>query len=380
MTLYCGCFGACSVRRGYKVHPALGADVVASNNTPPSDRQAWIKWAAEQKWLHYRYASFDGMGNHQTTLHHPDSTAFKDLLKSKEISEKYKESKTLLGEGGFSKVKLARTRSTSKEVAMKITSMKDITAQQEVELLTFLGPHHEGICNLVDFYANGKQLHMIFEFCTGGDIMDLVHDEDRLSEKDGARVARCVVSALEYCHSKNIAHRDIKGENVLCYRKKMEEPLRCKLADWGCATYFKNYNQIFSEKIGSSCYMAPEVVKESYLPAKADIWSLGATVWTVLHGEPPFRGPTHDITFERVLTEVIELPKSISVGCSTTAQHFILSCMQRRAWKRPLAGDLIKHPWLSMIDSDKPYPEMEVPKGDDPAQIPHDEVLTMPRS
>jgi calcium-dependent protein kinase len=276
-------------------------------------------------------------------------------------------------------VKLATMKSSSRQVAIKITSNKDREAQREVELLTFLGADHENICNLVDFYPKGKELYMIFEYCTGGDIMDLVHDNDRLTESEGANVARCICSALAYCHTKNIAHRDIKGENVLCFRATEISPLRCKLADWGCATYFASYEETFSQKIGSSCYMAPEVVKECYLPAKADIWSLGATVWTVLHGEPPFRGPTHDITFQRMLTETLLLPKSISVGTSTCCQHFILSTMNRRAWKRPLADTLLNHPWLQELGDDDSYPEMEVPEQMDPKSIPDDEVLRMPQ-
>lgn len=223
---------------------------------------------------------------------------------------------------------------------------------------------------------------MIFEYCTGGDIMDVVHDNDRLTEAEGVIVAKCITSALAYCHERSIAHRDIKGENVLCFRPSDTEPLRCKLADWGCATYFESYSQTFSQKIGSSCYMAPEVVKECYIPGKADIWSLGATIWTVLHGEPPFRAPTHDVTFQRMLSETIELPKSITVGCSTCAAHFILSCMNRRAWKRPLALDLLNHPWLKPLGEGEEYPEMDLTAVSpvDPASIPDSEVNQMPQS
>ena len=54
--------------------------------------------------------------------------------------------------------------------------------------------------------------------------------------------------------------------------------------------YFKDQQQVFSERLGTSCYVAPEVLKQKYYPAKADLWSLGATVFMMLAGEAPFHG------------------------------------------------------------------------------------------
>eukprot|EP00040_Diaphanoeca_grandis_P027819 m.159208 g.159208 ORF g.159208 m.159208 type:complete len:380 (-) comp31126_c2_seq1:73-1212(-) len=370
-TQYCpkGCFDFLSCfrlrfKRGYRVAPTL---VVPDS---------------QQQWGWYKYHNM-GSGESKP-LHHPEAIPFKRLIEEKEVKIRYKVSKSILGTGGFSKVKLAhQTKSTStvgidiEQLAVKITSNKDKEAQREVELLHFLGTACENICILKDFYPKSNELHMVFEYCPGGDIMDLVYDNERLSEPEAAIVARCIVSALNYCHSKNIAHRDIKGENVLCYRATEDTPLVCKLADFGCATYFEDYDQFFSQKIGSSCYMAPEVVKEKYVPAKADLWSLGVTIWTVLNGEPPFHGPTHDLTFQRVLEEEVILPVSITLGCSTACQNFIMQLMERRMWKRPTAQVLMNHPWLQDL-KDSEYPHMEVPKSEDPKSIAADELLKMP--
>lgn len=83
--------------------------------------------------------------------------------------------------------------------------------------------------------------------------MDLLHTEERLSEADAVTVARSIVTAVEFCHSRNISHRDIKGDNIL-FRKDEFGRLECKLADFGGATYFEKYDQVFSEKVQISLH------------------------------------------------------------------------------------------------------------------------------
>ena len=96
-------------------------------------------------------------------------------------------------------------------------------------------------------------------------------------------VARDLLAAVAHIHSFDVAHRDIKGENVLCTGHFAAGTLRCRLADFGAATHYQKA-QLFSERIGSTCYIAPEVVKQKYFPKDADIWSVGATIYTLLAG------------------------------------------------------------------------------------------------
>ena len=101
--------------------------------------------------------------------------------------------------------------------------------------------------------------HMVFEYCDGGDVMDVLVQKERFSEPLAAQVARNLVSAIAFCQEKNIAHRDIKGENVLCFGGQEDESqMRFKLTDFGAATYYGSWDEVHSQKIGSSCYVAPE--------------------------------------------------------------------------------------------------------------------------
>ena len=118
---------------------------------------------------------------------------------------------------------------------------------------------HESIVSMIDFYIASGNLHMVFEYCDGGDVMDVLVRKERFSEPLAAQVARNLVSAIAFCQEKNIAHRDIKGENVLCFGGQEDErQMRFKLTDFGAATYYGSWDEVHSQKIGSSCYVAPE--------------------------------------------------------------------------------------------------------------------------
>lgn len=95
-----------------------------------------------------------------------------------------------------------------------------------------------------------------------------------------------VLSAINYCHSKNIVHRDLKPENLLL--DKDESNPKIKIIDFGTSSVF-DPEQTMSQKFGTPYYIAPEVLKKKYT-AKCDIWSIGVILYILLCGYPPFNG------------------------------------------------------------------------------------------
>jgi len=255
-----------------------------------------------------------------------EAPTFEDVCPDKMNSltkSSFKSTSKLLGEGGFSKVKLGVHRESEKKVAIKITSDKDKNARNEVRLLSLLGTH-DHLCHLLECYRSGKKLYMVFDYYAQGDLMDLLLEVERFQEPVARRVAVQMADAVNFCHAFNIAHRDIKGENVFYRGDVKENNLHIVLGDFGAATYFEKWSDVFSEKIGSSCYVAPELLKGYYYPSKADVWSFGATIFALMSGHPPFHGPYRDLTTERVLTIKLELPIAITKFSSKAAQNFIM--------------------------------------------------------
>ena len=123
------------------------------------------------------------------------------------------------------------------------------------------------------------------ELCTGGELFEEITKRSSFSEKDAAGILSQVLSAMSYCHAKNICHRDLKPENILLDSKNNNA---VKVIDFGTAQIFTpgvNMNQTY----GTAYYIAPEVINGNY-NEKCDIWSIGVIMYILLSGKPPFDG------------------------------------------------------------------------------------------
>lgn len=367
-----------------------------SNKVLPSDVGA--------EWAHRQYTG----GNHKfASAALPDGASNFDQLwphgNNKVVKHLYVLDKRQLGEGGFSVVRLGvcgagrndvitppdSIVNSTLNVAVKITKKSHAAmAKREAELLVMVGPH-PNVIKLLDCYTHKSRMHSVFEYCGRGDLMDLVFEFDRLEEAVVQLVARDLLAAVAHIHSFDVAHRDIKGENVLCTGHFAAGTLRCRLADFGAATHYQKA-QLFSERIGSTCYIAPEVVKQKYFPKTADIWSVGATIYTLLAGTPPFHAPFQDLTLHRVLSTTLRLPVAITRHTGLAGQHFILSLMRRRSWQRPSAATALQHAWIAAPHGGTAASEngtgvaavpcMVLPEEEDPTLLSDDDMLFDPEA
>ena len=106
-----------------------------------------------------------------------------------------------------------------------------------------------------------------------------------------------VLQAVAYCHSKNIVHRDIKPENLMMDSPDTEV---VKVIDFGTSTEYDK-KKAMKQTFGTYFYIAPEVLNHNY-NEKCDVWSVGAIMYTMLVGAPPFSGETEDDIIQSVLS------------------------------------------------------------------------------
>ena len=177
------------------------------------------------------------------------------------------------------------------------------------------------------------------EYASGGELFDYIVKRKRLQEDEACRFFQQIISGVEYIHKVKICHRDLKLENwVLESGKDVWSPL--KLIDFGLSTHFTQGHRL-SRVVGSSYYVAPEVLKKSYTEA-CDLWSLGVIVFVLLQGYLPF-----ELT-EKFSTNKYELhfdPVDFR-HISLQAKTLISSCLDISPHKRPSAKDLLLAPWL----------------------------------
>ena len=192
----------------------------------------------------------------------------------------------MLGKGN-STVLQAYDSNNDQLIAVKLIKVSGMPAdafdeiEREARLLATLS--HEKI---VTYYGSKREdgyLKIYMEYVDGGSLLTLLRSTQPFAEPIAARFTRQILEGLEYLHSHNIIHRDIKCANVLVDRHGA-----IKLADFGCA---KEALSVLQSYYGTSGWVAPEVRKKRGYNFFADIWSLGCTVYEMLVGYSPFAKP-----------------------------------------------------------------------------------------
>lgn len=188
----------------------------------------------------------------------------------------------VLGEGTTGKVKLVQHKDTGQQFAIKVISKSafeqnkslQTKVQREIALMRIVS--HPNILRLIDVLESQRHLYIILEYAQNGELFDYLIENKSLPEDIAIDLFRQMVLAIEYLHIHGICHRDLKPENIL-----LDSNNRVKIADFGFARWLKK--DIADTSCGSPHYAAPEVIKGiPYDGRKADIWSLGVTLYALL--------------------------------------------------------------------------------------------------
>mmetsp|Transcript_46696 Transcript_46696/g.69441 ORF Transcript_46696/g.69441 Transcript_46696/m.69441 type:complete len:496 (-) Transcript_46696:176-1663(-) len=217
--------------------------------------------------------------------------------------------------------------------------------QEEVNVLRELRGH-QNVIRLYDVFCVDNELFIITELGRGGDLFHLLttHPKHGVTEAYAAKTVVEMLSAVAFLHSRTICHRDLKLENwVLESGKDVWSPL--KLIDFGLSTHFSP-GQRLSRVVGSSYYVAPEVLKKSYTEA-CDLWSLGVIVYMLLSGAPPFYGKNDEAIKASIVQGEYTFPHELFRDVSDEAMAFVSTLLSYNTEYRYTAEQALTHPWLA---------------------------------
>ncbi|KAI4886502.1 hypothetical protein NFI96_024870 [Prochilodus magdalenae] len=286
-----------------------------------------------------------------------------------------------IGKGNFAKVKLARHILTGREVAIKIidktqlnpTSLQKSLALAFIYLVTQITPlfrevrimkglNHPNIVQLFEVIETEKTLYLVMEYASGGEVFDYLVAHGRMKEKEARAKFRQIVSAVHYCHQKNIVHRDLKAENLL-----LDADSNIKIADFGFSNEFTLGNKL-DTFCGSPPYAAPELFQgKKYDGPEVDIWSLGVILYTLVSGSLPFDGQNLKELRERVLRGKYRVPFYMSTDCEGILRRFLVL----NPTKRCTLEQIMKDKWMNVgYEGDELKPHIEpVEDYSDPERI-----------
>ncbi|XP_041731659.1 MAP/microtubule affinity-regulating kinase 4 isoform X3 [Coregonus clupeaformis] len=260
-----------------------------------------------------------------------------------------------IGKGNFAKVKLARHILTSKEVAIKIIDKNQLnpTSLQKLfrEVRIMKGLNHPNIVQLFEVIETENTLYLIMEYASGGEVFDYLVSHGRMKEKEARAKFRQIVSAVHYCHLKNIVHRDLKAENLL-----LDADSNIKIADFGFSNEFTMGNKL-DTFCGSPPYAAPELFQgKKYDGPEVDIWSLGVILYTLVSGSLPFDGQNLKELRERVLRGKYRVPFYMSTDCEGILRRFLVLNPTKRCTLEQIMNDK----WInSGYDGEELKPHLE---------------------
>eukprot|EP00063_Salmo_salar_P033058 XP_014007893.1 PREDICTED: serine/threonine-protein kinase SIK2-like [Salmo salar] len=246
-----------------------------------------------------------------------------------------------LGKGNFAVVKLACHKVTKTQVAIKIIDKKRLEPSdlkkiyREVEVMKLL--NHPHIIKLYQVMETKDMLYMVMEYARNGEMFDYLLSLGRLSESEARRKFCQILSAVDYCHSNHIVHRDLKAENLL-----LDSNMDIKVADFGFGNFFSE-GQFLSTWCGSPPYAAPEVFEGiEYEGPPLDIWSLGVVLYVLVCGVLPFDGPSLPALRQRVREGRFRIPFYMSQDCENLVRRMLVI----EPAKRITVARIKKHRWM----------------------------------
>lgn len=260
------------------------------------------------------------------------------------FKEQYKMGETI-GYGGLSTTRKCYHKMTGEVRAVKVTKKEDLEYGErqkllaEIEILKELD--HPSICRIIDIFEDKKKFYFVQEYLSGGGLFDSLIQNVGFTEQASATIFRQLISAVAYLHSKKIAHRDIKPDNILF---ESNDALNIKVLDFGNSRKMGE-NEAMQGVYGTAYYVAPEVLTGKY-DEKCDIWSMGVILYMLLSGNPPFNGQSDIQIIEAVKKGDFEIDGGVWDEITPSAKDLCLRMLTHDPSQRISAAESLNHPWF----------------------------------
>jgi len=231
-----------------------------------------------------------------------------------------------IGRGGMGVVYKARDEIHNRWVALKVIKdtgrLEELTRfRREVAIARAL--HHPNIVSLHEVSHLGSRHLIAMEYIEGKTLADV-----RLSMKRSAELIALVARAVQYAHSRGIVHRDIKPQNIM-----VDLDGKPYLMDFGLAKVIETSSSITSvgTALGTPGYMAPEqaIGRSSRVDRRSDVYSLGAVLYFLMTGRPPFWGVNPVDTIRRVVYDPLVPPSEIASAIPKDLEAIVLKCLDK---------------------------------------------------
>jgi serine/threonine protein kinase len=292
----------------------------------------------------------------------------------------------VVGKGSFGKVFLVREKQTNEMFALKVLKKDNIIKRNQVEHTrterSVLGyVKHPFIVGLNMAFQSKDKLYFVLDYCAGGELFFHLGKVGKFSEQRACFYAAEITLAIAYVHNLDIVYRDLKPENVL-----LDSRGHVRLTDFGLSKEgISNSSSGANSFCGTPEYLAPEILNRQGHGRAVDWWSLGALLYEMLTGLPPFYCRDREKLFEKIRRGTLEYPKYLSPRAQVILRGLLTKDPRRRLGSGPNDAEDIKVQeffselnWEKLMNGDVPPPwDPQINGSMDTSQFDH-EFTSMP--
>ncbi|XP_058123608.1 PAS domain-containing serine/threonine-protein kinase [Anopheles ziemanni] len=287
-----------------------------------------------------------GTGGAAVSQSRPNSVSLVSQCEEEQVFGEYNKHYTTIkqiGKGAYGYVKLSY-RNTDRLLVISKFILKEklcsnfmITSddKREIPMEIYLLTHvkHPNIVTVFDVFENEKFFQLVMEVHGSGmDLFEFIDRRPAMTETLGCYIFRQIANAVDYLHSLNILHRDIKDENII-----IDQHFHVKLIDFGSATFMQE-GKLFSTFYGTTEYCSPEVLAgNKYAGPELEMWSLGVTLYVLMFFENPF------LDIEETLKSELIIPQEIS----QELEYVLLALLDKNPKTRITMRQLIGCEWMT---------------------------------
>lgn len=260
----------------------------------------------------------------------------------------------VLGKGGYGKVFQVRKltgKDSGRIFAMKVLKKATIvrnqkdTAHTKAERNILEVVKHPFIVDLIYAFQTGGKLYLILEYLSGGELFMHLEREGIFLEDTASFYLSEIVLALEHLHQEGIIYRDLKPENIL-----LDAQGHVKLTDFGLCKESIQDGAMTHTFCGTIEYMAPEILTRTGHAKAVDWWSLGALMYDMLTGAPPYTAENRKKTIEKILRCRLNLPPYLTPDARDMLRKLLRRNVLQRLGSGPGdARDIKSHPFFKNI-------------------------------
>ena len=247
-----------------------------------------------------------------------------------------------IGHGAFGKVNIALHVLSGHIVCIKSFNKKKNTfsfnrIKNEVKIMRKLRKS-DNIVKLFELFETKDYYCLVMENVVGGNLLNAINKMNKIPESLSKIIFKQLMLTLQYIHSNNIVHRDIKPDNIL-----LDLDNTIKLCDFGVSKIIPP-GQLINDSCGTPAFIAPEILLDTpYNPYFTDIWSCGVVLYAMVTGFFPFRGINETQLHESILSGIYPKPKDISEELNDLLSRILNTNPNKRISLENILG----HPWLN---------------------------------